>query len=145
VNVSVLGWGPAAKFRDPQLLEKRCRVCAWSVDGCPGCWRPAQRAIGYKKLGTVKGAKPDGVGIKGSFGKGAVTHTPFTSATAIASARRSLCFVNVYIKAVPAGEIVHLNLEAENSIAYVCWQFRNQSPAVGFNDSLVMLTCVLGR
>ena len=132
----------AVKFRDPGMLEKRCRVCAWSVDGCPGCWRPASRAIGYKKLGGVKGARPDGVGAKGSFAKGAVTHTRLTSALAIAEARRSLCYVNVYIKAIPAGEIVHMNLESSDTIAYLCWQFRNQDPDIGFNDAMVR--CVAG-
>lgn len=131
------------KFRDPQLLEKRCRVCAWTVDGCPACWKPAKRAIGYKKLGSTKGTLPDGIGVKGSFAKGAVTHTHLTSSTAISFARRGACLVNVYIKAIPAGDIIKLRLDTNDTVAYMCWQYRNQEPVVGLNESMVSATLFL--
>ena len=70
----------AEKLRDPMLLEKRCRVCAWSVDGCPGCWRPGSKRRGYNKRGgdtafARGGGVNDTHGGHGTFAASAVTHT----------------------------------------------------------------------
>jgi hypothetical protein len=84
------------------LLERRCRVCAWNVPGCPGCWRPAGAMRGYNKHGSDKayhraGAKDDSHGAKGSFAPSAVTHTHLLDREAVAIYRRSQCFVNVCV------------------------------------------------
>jgi len=93
---------PAEKLRDPMLLERRCRVCAWTVPGCPGCWTPATAMRGYSKHGADKafnrtGGKEESHGAKGSFAPSAVSHTHLIDREAVEIYRRSQCFVNVYV------------------------------------------------
>lgn len=66
-----------------------------------------------------------------------MSHTKLTSPAAIAFARKGMCFVTVYVKAVPAGDIIKLTLQSSDPISYLCWQFRNQDPVVGYNESMV--------
>ena len=139
--------GATVKLRDPGLLEKRCRVCAWSVDGCPGCWKPASRMRAYNKHGGDKafkrvGGKADNHGAAGSFAASAVTHTKQTDRSTVFIHRRTLCYVNIYVKTVPAGAIYKLRLESGDSVAYMLFQFRMQCGDSGLDDTLVRLLSV---
>ncbi len=124
------------------LLEKRCRVCAWSIDGCPGCWKPASKMRGYNRHGASKSFKRAGGrsgthGAKGTFAPAAITHTHQTDRENVEIHRRTLCFLTIFVKTVPAGAIHKLRLEAGDSVAYMLFQFRMQCGESGLEDGLV--------
>jgi hypothetical protein len=124
------------------LLERRCRVCAWSVAGCPGCWRPAGNMRGYSKHSADKsyhreGGKNEAHGAKGSFAPSAISHTHLVDREAVEIHRRSQCYVNVFVKTVPAGEVRKLRLEIADTVAYLLFQFRMQAGESGLDGALV--------
>ena len=57
--------------------------------------------------------------------------------------RRTLCYVNVFVKSVPAGAINVLRLESSDPVAYMLFQFRMQCGESGLQESLVRLSVLV--
>ncbi len=75
--------------------------------------------------------------LQGTFAASSVPHTRLIDKTAIVVHRRTLNFLNVYVKTIPAGNILHLRLESNDTVAYMFFQFRHQSGELGFDDAVV--------